>query len=50
MIRRILRLFRRPTVTPVDLLIARLATRPHNRSKDGAARFERVHTIPSRGR
>ena len=56
MIRRILAYFRRPTVEPsypcvtADVLIARRAMRLHNRDRAKAARFERVHTILSRGK
>lgn len=35
---------------PVGELIARRAVRTRNRDSDAAARFERVHTILSRGR
>jgi hypothetical protein len=57
MIRRFLaRLWRRNPVEPAfpcissDVLIARRAMRLHNRDSEKAARFERVHTILSRGR
>jgi hypothetical protein len=54
-IRRILALFRRanhieaaaPCISR-DVLIARRASRLHNRNREGAARFERVHSILSR--
>ena len=57
MIRRFLALFRRrqhvepafPCVS-TDIIIARRAMRMHNRDSAKAARFERVHTILSRGR
>lgn len=57
MIRRFLALFWRhrhverayPCISQ-DVLIARRASRLHNRSREGAAKFERIHTILSRGR
>jgi hypothetical protein len=49
LIRRI-RAFLRPRPMPVDAMIARRALRLHNRRRDMAARYERVHTILAEGR
>lgn len=50
MIRRILSFFTRRPVRDLDAMLARRATRLHNRSREGAARYERVNTILARGR
>ncbi len=48
MIRRILRFFHKPA-DPRDAVFARRAMRLNNRSREAAAKFERVHHILARG-
>lgn len=50
MIRRLLSFFTRRPARDLDAMLARRATRLHNRSREGAARYERVQAILARGR
>ena len=50
MIRRILSFFTRRPHASLDAMIARRATRLHNRSREGARAYERVQAIMARGR
>lgn len=49
MIRLILSFFTRQPRASLDAMIARRATRLHNRSREGARAYERVHAILARG-